>query len=436
MTLRKRFAQVYQSAFVRSIMVLAGGTAIAQAISLLALPFITRLYTPADFSVFAVYVAIVHLLSVAACLRFEIAIPLPELDEDAANVLALALTSVVLVTSIAGMVVWLMPQVVIQLSAQPSLRPYLWLVPLGVFVAGAYSALQFWSIRKKTFSLIARTRVSQSVAAAAVQLGMGVAKLAPLGLLVGHLLQTGAGVFALARQVYVTDRSSIKSVTRQNMRRLWRQYQRFPKYSVGEVVAQTAGLQLPIIIIAALPIGPEAGFLSLAMKAMQAPISLVGLAVAQVFASAAPDAFRTNSLGVLTARTLGGLLKSAAGPMIFIGILAPQLFAVVFGSEWQRAGDLVRWMTPLFIVQMIASSLGTTLYVTGNQKLALMLQVVGVLVRAGSVLVVAGLAAGWVSETYAAFGALAALTFNDALLAIAFLVASCAAWELARRITR
>lgn len=184
------------------------------------------------------------------------------------------------------------------------------------------------------------------------------------------------------------------------MCRLWREYVRFPKYSVGEVLAQTAGFQLPIIIIAALASGPEAGYLTLAARVMQAPASLVGAAVAQVFASEAPTALRANSLGVLTTRTLGGFLKSVVGPMIFFGILAPQIFPLVFGPKWLRAGELVQFMAPAMIVQMMASAIGTVLYVTNNQRLALLLQISGAIIRIGTVLIAAQFALGRISEVY------------------------------------
>ena len=96
-----------RASFARSVGVLAGGTAVAQGIGVLALPLITRLYTPEDFSVLAVFSSIVAIVSVAACLRLEIAIPLPETDEDAANLLALALIFCTVASLAACIAIWL-----------------------------------------------------------------------------------------------------------------------------------------------------------------------------------------------------------------------------------------------------------------------------------------------------------------------------------------
>ncbi|MFH4122330.1 translocase, partial [Acinetobacter baumannii] len=63
-----------QGGFLKAVSVLVGGTAFAQGLAIIALPFITRLYSPSDFSIFAVYASILGILTVASCLRFEIAI--------------------------------------------------------------------------------------------------------------------------------------------------------------------------------------------------------------------------------------------------------------------------------------------------------------------------------------------------------------------------
>ena len=90
----------FKQKFIRSIGLLAGGTAFAQLLALLALPALTRLYTPEDFTVLASYISILALLTVVACLRFEIAIPIPKDKETAVNLLVISIVSVFAITII------------------------------------------------------------------------------------------------------------------------------------------------------------------------------------------------------------------------------------------------------------------------------------------------------------------------------------------------
>lgn len=81
---------VRDRALARSVAVLAGGTALGQGLAVLASPFLTRLCTPSGFGVLSAYTAIFSILVVVASLRYELAIPLPEDDETAANLLVLS----------------------------------------------------------------------------------------------------------------------------------------------------------------------------------------------------------------------------------------------------------------------------------------------------------------------------------------------------------
>ena len=71
-------------------------------------PVLTRLYTPEDFGVLAVYASIVSVLVVVTSLRYELAIPLPADDNTAANLLLLALAIVVALTLLNGLGIWLL----------------------------------------------------------------------------------------------------------------------------------------------------------------------------------------------------------------------------------------------------------------------------------------------------------------------------------------
>ena len=68
-----------------SVAKLAGGTAVSRLVVLMAAPLLTRIYTPDDFGVLAVYGSIVNIAVVLSSLRFEFAIPLPEQEDVTAN---------------------------------------------------------------------------------------------------------------------------------------------------------------------------------------------------------------------------------------------------------------------------------------------------------------------------------------------------------------
>lgn len=387
--LAQRVGNITRVGFVRSVTVLVGGTAFAQGLTVLALPLLTRLYAPSDLGLLAVYTALLGILSIAACLRFDIAIPLPASDADAASLLAAALVSSAAVSLVVGAVSIFAAAPIASLLKTPELSSYLWLLPIGVFFTSVSSALQFWATRKRAFARIARVRIEQAIGGVGVQVGLGIVGMKPIGLIIGQVVNGGAGVLGLARRAVKEDKLAMQSITLGSINRLARAYDRFPRFSTFDSLANVASLQLPVLVVAAQASTREAGFLLLAMRIMQAPMGIVGSAISQVYLARAPDEFRAGNLSRFTQKVLAGLVRSGVGPLIFAGLVAPSVVDLIFGSQWHRAGQLLLWMMPWFVIQFLVSPISMVLHVTNKQHVALALNVSGIVVRAMPVAVAA-----------------------------------------------
>ena len=93
-----------KSEFSRNVLTLMTGTTIAQAIPIAISPILTRIYTPEDFGVFALFIGVVGVISVIATLTYEQAIILPKYDKYAINIFMLSLI-LILFTSIFSFII-------------------------------------------------------------------------------------------------------------------------------------------------------------------------------------------------------------------------------------------------------------------------------------------------------------------------------------------
>lgn len=118
-------------------------------------------------------------------------------------------------------------------------------------------------------------------------------------------------------------------------------------------------------------------------------MSLIGSAMAQVYLAHAPEYYNKGSLREYTVQTIKQIAKIAVVPLISIGIVAPFIFPLVFGESWAKAGYMVLWMIPWFVMQILSSPVSMSLHVTGNQKTALVLQVFGLILRVDGLLIIA-----------------------------------------------
>jgi len=367
----------------------------------LILPLLTRLYSPEDFQILAVFVAILSLVTVVSCLRLNIAIPLPEDDQTAAALLVLSIGASVLFTATSAVFVMWSAEALADLLGEPAIARYLLLVPAGIFFASSYTALQYWASRKKRFGLITRTRISRALAGAGTQLGYGAFAPGPFGLILGQILYMGMGTIRLAVVTWSDDRKNFANLDRRKVTGTLHEYRRFPLLSVPEALFDSAGIQVSILLIAAYSANPEAGYMMLAMQVLGAPMALIGGAVAQVYLAEAPESLRRRELSQLTRKTIGSMLRIGGPVLGVVGILAPFLFPPIFGQEWARAGSIVAMLAPSFLLQFLVSPVSMVLHVTGNVLTAMLLQAFGLVLRVGFVLAAASISPSWIVEAYA-----------------------------------
>lgn len=398
-----RARHAFQSSFIRSVAMLAGGTAAAQLIWFVATPLLTRIYSPADFSVFGAFIALMSMLSIGACLGYDNAVVVAENDDDAAAVLVLSLVlAAVTGILVAAVVLWAPPSFMHTLGA---LGPYAWTVPPLVFLAAAFSAVQFWASRRRQFANVSRARVIQATAGVATQLGAGLAGYLPLGLVAGQAVNFLLGVVLLGGRMFGEVRLFAVAVRRRSLWRAARTYRNFALMTTPALFANSAGVQVPMLVLASSGKAAEAGFLFLAMRVMQAPLATIGSAVSQVYYSEAPQAWREGRLPQVTSEVISRLAQVGLGPILFAGMVGRPVFEIVFGSGWGRAGEIVAWMVPWLALQFLASPISMSLYAMERQRTDLALQLFGMGVRVGPVLVAASIAPTWLSEVFAVTGA-------------------------------
>ncbi len=78
------FRRMRRKSYFANTVTMMGGTAVAQGITFLGTLILARFYLPSHFGVFSMFTGLVSLISVWSSLRYEIAVTLPERDEDAA----------------------------------------------------------------------------------------------------------------------------------------------------------------------------------------------------------------------------------------------------------------------------------------------------------------------------------------------------------------
>ena len=373
----------HPESFLGPVLTLVSGTAVAHGITALTLVALTRLYSPDDFGILGLFSGIFYILAAVACLRFDVAIPLPKEESDARDIFWLALGGTFFLAALLAILLALIPAEFWVRVNLVAVTPYLWLLPISIIAVGIFTALQSWHVRQRSYVLIAQARVAQSAGASTIQIASGIAAPSPAGLITGFIVNGGAAALLVLGRMWRQGTLKRLYPDLSRLPRAFRRYSYYPRYSVWEGVANSAAVQLPILLIGAYSPKAEVGFLLLALNVVQAPMALFGTATAQVFISQAPEKARQGKLAGVTRASAASLAKVGIALLVPIGLLSPVVFPLAFGQEWARAGILAAWMAPWLIVQFVASPLSMALYILERQRLAFGLHLVGLTIRVG-----------------------------------------------------
>ena len=368
-----------KSSLARGASVLLGGNAAGQVLLILSSPLLTRLYTPEEFGVLAVYASCLAILGSIVCLRYPQAIPFLKEKEDAATVALLGFVALLFFVLVVSLLVGFFREFILGVLGVPELSPFLWMIPLGLLILGVFQILSAWAVRDREYGDIARSKLWQAVSMTAIQLcGF---KLGAAALLFGHALGQGAGIFRLLRSALRTGLKSASQVTVGKVWELASRMREYPLYSMPTSLASALGNQLPPILLAAW-FGPViAGVYMLAYRVLMLPLQIIGQAIEDAFSSSARESREGGRLGGMLLKIASILSGILMAPFMLGALLAPDTFALVFGAEWRDAGLFARWLFPFAFLALISAPLNKVYMVLEKQRVGLSFSVAALLLK-------------------------------------------------------
>ncbi len=330
-------------------------SAIAKIITVLTLPLLARIYAPEDFGVLSGYVAMLGFVSCVGAFAIEFTISLPRTMRKARYLLSAALTvSLLMIAAIALFVFFVWPYIAPKYSAPGFLICFL-ISSIGVLW---FCIFRQWLTRCQNYTAIGIGQCKQSVAQVIMRFAIpAIPGLAALpGLIVGDV----AGRIVMA---YSFWRSSITfPLVRYAMSfRIWlgilKQYRKQCfTYTVSSILNELPLVLLPLTIIYFYQ-ETQAGYVSMAFQAVHAVVSILIVAVSQVFFGNITQLFHQQPSLVhgRFIRLTSQLSLLMLPGIVLVMLLGPWLFATIFGENWASAGLYCQILLPSLVAQSVIS---------------------------------------------------------------------------------
>jgi len=328
---------------VREVLELVTGAGAAYGIVAAASPILTRLYSPADFGHFQIYVIVFSFLSIVAAWRLEVAVLLPKDDKGGVEVAVLGLTAA-LFTGAVTLAAWAVLSFSGMLAGRfEVLARYGWILPASVMGGGATAVLMQWALREGDRQGVSIGRVTQSSTIALTQVAAAFTPIGSAGLMVGDALGRLAGSTTLLWRGWRSHAALVREVRAADMRAMLIRYWRFPVIGSSSALVNTAGLVLPTLFLSGLG-ATTLGWYALVERLISVPTALVGAQISQVYGARAARLAHDNpaELRPLFLELLLKLAWTGAPPFAAVVLAGPWIFATVFGESWRVAGEYAR----------------------------------------------------------------------------------------------
>lgn len=321
----------------KNFLVLLSGTIVAQAIPLLALPVLSRIYLPSDFGQLALFVSVVSMLSLLTTCRVEMALMLPTLPKnlklvfDAAIKLTCYLCGIIaaalLMAAVFGLYFVSKPMTVV--------------LAITLIAIGLYSVFRQYLVKNESYITLAKNRVEQSAVTAGSQLLLSFANLGGAGLILGFAFGQLIATFRLHMQINekygVGLRFSLQQLA------ILRRYSNImlkggPATFISRLASESfiilLGLSFTTLLV---------GYISLLLRVITIPASLIGANLADVF---------YQNLTKLNPRDGYPLIKNFMVRLILVSVpLYAVLYAflainlsLLFGREWEGAVEFIPYI--------------------------------------------------------------------------------------------
>ncbi len=381
--LKEKFLQLFKEEFTRNLLTMVSGSALAQAIPIIANIFIARLYAPENIGAFAFFTTIVNTLSVVAALKYNEAIVLSKnkSESKALFFLSVILMGFFCLLSLAFILIfkgWIVHNI-----DYPLLNNYIYFLPLTIFLMGLFTTFNFLNNYNKEYKILATTRVTQNLSMSLFQISAF--SLSIGGLIFGYIFGL---ILSLIQSYKLTRNLIIKDFSVNKIKYVFKKHIDFAKFYMPTAFVNKLSYGLPIILLPMLYDMSIVGYYSYSTLIVLGPMGILSSSMQQVFyQKIASMHSEGKDLYQYVKNTYKKLFLVGIVPHLLLFLFAPLLFRIVFGIKWEISGEYTRYLMPWFFMIFLNSSVSSLYVIKNKQKEYFFLEIIIVFIRYASLMI-------------------------------------------------
>lgn len=319
--------------FLSKVIILASGTAGAQAISLIVMPLVTRIYTPIAIGELSLFTTIIALFFIFVSLGLTPAIIVVDDLQEAKNI-----CSFIFFVSCFLMVLLMLLILIVGFFIKSDIILFIennfLIIIFATITLVLFNIYKQYAIRHQKFKKISKSILLQSLANNLLKLGVGLLYPFSKTLLLSYIISYIVNCLLVREKV-------IGFLKHKDLSYIFEKYIDYPKFRMPQMFINSLSEALPIIYLTQFYGLKAVGIYSLSRLTLGAPIMILGQSISDIFISRfARVKNKKEYLKVTFFLLVIGCFIS-----IFTNIFGERIYSFIFGDSWALSGIYAAWIS-------------------------------------------------------------------------------------------
>lgn len=351
----------------------------AQAITLITIPLIARIFPPLEYGKLTTIWALAVLFGAVSCLKYEETIIL-EKDDETANILA---SNCVLISVIVALCTWLLitgfETFINDSYFKTNSAPLM--ISIGVLFFGLTKTYNSLAVKGGMFKLFSASLLLGASFSAIWKILIGHLVSADADiLLIGNILGLLVPVALLKFNFDKKKKLSNRSISLKDRLNTLNHYLDFPTMQAPNAIMNAVQQQAPIIILASYYDSNLIGFYGLAIAVIMRPLNALTSAISKVYLKRVVDRNADSHYRDLIKIT-SLLAALSILPFGILGAYGSDIFIFLLGDPWRNSGYIASLLAPWFFIITLKSPITQVLIARRELRFILSFNVTYMLVR-------------------------------------------------------
>ena len=338
----------------------------------------TRIYSPEEFGLFAVFLALFSILSALVTGRYEMAIMLPEDEKDSLSLFHLSLIFSFTFSAFIAVIIFLFSAEISDFFNNQELNFWLYFLPFSIFFAGIFQTFNYWLNRNKDYKNIAMGKIVLGAGTSIFQLLMRMISKISGGLIVGYLIGQIIVTYYFLIKIFKKNLSKFSQINKKRVISNAFEYKKFPLISSFTSILDKSAVQMPILLLSKFFDQTSTGTFSALTRFLDAPFALLNSSIALVLHQRVVVVSRESpeDLYKLILIMYLSLLGFTLPLIILVFFFGSEIFNILLGSSWGDVGEISFFLMVVVGYRFCVSPLSSVLNLKDTLHLGALWQII------------------------------------------------------------